>query len=95
MTDVYIYDHVRTPRGKGKPDDGLHEITSVQLAAQMMGALRDRNSLDTSLVEDVLLGCVVSVGEQFAPTRLLRDIAKNGQVFYGTTRITPPAAQQV
>ncbi|QDX80761.1 acetyl-CoA acetyltransferase [Denitratisoma sp. DHT3] len=64
MTDVYIYDHVRTPRGKGKADGGLHEITPVQLAAQVLGAVRDRNSLDTSLVEDVFLGCVVPVGEQ-------------------------------
>ncbi|CAB1368217.1 acetyl-CoA C-acetyltransferase [Denitratisoma oestradiolicum] len=64
MTDVYIYDHVRTPRGKGKADGALHEITPVNLAAQMLGALRDRNSLDTALVEDVFLGCVVPVGEQ-------------------------------
>ena len=64
MTDVFIYDHVRTPRGRGKPDGGLHEITPVQLAAQMLQALRDRNRLDTSLVEDVILGCVVPVGEQ-------------------------------
>ena len=64
MTDVFIYDHVRTPRGRGKPDGGLHEITPVQLAAQMLQALRERNRLDTSLVEDVILGCVVPVGEQ-------------------------------
>jgi acetyl-CoA C-acetyltransferase len=64
MTDVFIYDHVRTPRGRGKPDGSLHEITPVQLAAQMLQALRDRNRLDTSLVEDVILGCVVPVGEQ-------------------------------
>jgi acetyl-CoA C-acetyltransferase len=64
MTDVYIYDHVRTPRGKGKPDGGLHEITPVQLAAQVLGALRERNSLDTALVEDVFLGCVTPAGEQ-------------------------------
>ena len=64
MTDVFIYDHVRTPRGRGKPDGSLHEITPVQLAAQMLRALRDRNRLNTSLVEDVILGCVVPVGEQ-------------------------------
>jgi acetyl-CoA C-acetyltransferase len=64
MTDVFIYDHVRTPRGRGKPDGSLHEITPVQLAAQMLQALRHRNRLDTSLVEDVILGCVVPVGEQ-------------------------------
>lgn len=64
MTEVYIFDHVRTPRGRGKADGGLHEITPVQLAAQVLGAIRDRNRLDTALVEDVLLGCVGPVGEQ-------------------------------
>jgi acetyl-CoA C-acetyltransferase len=64
MTDVLIYDHVRTPRGKGKADGALAEITPVQLAAQMLQAVRDRNQLDSRLIEDVLLGCVVPVGEQ-------------------------------
>ncbi|MCX7162140.1 MAG: acetyl-CoA C-acetyltransferase [Rhodocyclales bacterium] len=64
MTEVFIYDHVRTPRGRGKADGGLHEITPIQLAAQMLEALRDRSQLDTRLVEDVILGCVVPVGEQ-------------------------------
>lgn len=64
MIEAYIYDHVRTPRGKGKSDGALHEITPVQLATQVLTALRDRNQLDASLVEDVILGCVVPVGEQ-------------------------------
>lgn len=64
MTEAYIYDHVRTPRGKGKPDGALHEITPIQLATQMLQAIRDRSRLDTRLVEDVILGCVVPVGEQ-------------------------------
>lgn len=64
MTDVFIYDHVRTPRGKGKADGALAEITPVQLAAQMLQAVRNRNQLDSQLIEDVLLGCVVPVGEQ-------------------------------
>ena len=64
MTDVFIYDHVRTPRGKGKADGALAEITPVQLAAQMLQAVRERNQLDSLLIEDVLLGCVVPVGEQ-------------------------------
>lgn len=64
MTDVFIYDHVRSPRGKGKADGALAEITPVQLAAQMLQAVRERNQLDSSLIEDVLLGCVVPVGEQ-------------------------------
>ncbi len=64
MTDVFIFDHVRTPRGKGRADGALAEITPVQLAAQMLEAVRDRNNLDSTLIEDVLLGCVVPVGEQ-------------------------------
>ena len=64
MTDVYIYDHVRSPRGKGRADGALSEVTPVQLAAQMLQAVRERNQLDSRLIEDVLLGCVMPVGEQ-------------------------------
>jgi acetyl-CoA C-acetyltransferase len=67
MAEAYIYDAVRTPRGKGKPDGSLHEITPVQLAAQSLEAIRDRNNLDdTTNVDDVVLGCVSPVGEQGA-----------------------------
>jgi acetyl-CoA C-acetyltransferase len=66
MSDAFIYDHVRTPRGRGKPDGGLHEITPIQLAAQTLGALRDRNELDTSLIDDVVFGVVSPLGEQGA-----------------------------
>ncbi|MEE4212125.1 MAG: acetyl-CoA C-acetyltransferase [Parvularcula sp.] len=66
MTEAFIYDAVRTPRGKGKPDGSLHEVTPVQLAAQVLQALRDRNELDTRYVDDVILGCVSPVGEQGA-----------------------------
>jgi len=64
MPDAFIFDHVRTPRGRGKPDGALHEITPIQLAAQTLAALRDRNHLDSSLVDDVVLGCVAPIGEQ-------------------------------
>ncbi|ACI99141.1 acetyl-CoA C-acetyltransferase [Rhodospirillum centenum] len=64
MPDAYIYDHVRTPRGKGKKDGSLHEITPIQLATQVLAGLRDRNGLDTAVVDDVILGCVMPVGEQ-------------------------------
>lgn len=63
MTDVFVYDHVRTPRGKGKSDGSLHEVTALELATTTLRALRDRNGLDTSLVDDVILGCVDPVGE--------------------------------
>lgn len=66
MTDAFILEAVRTPRGRGRPDGSLHEITPIQLAAQTLAALRDRTELDTSLVEDVALGCVTPIGEQGA-----------------------------
>ncbi len=63
MTECFIYDHVRTPRGRGKKDGSLHEVTALELATQSLQALQDRNDLDTALVEDVVLGCVDPVGE--------------------------------
>ncbi len=66
MTDAYILDHVRTPRGRGKRDGSLHGITPIELLTQTLEALRDRNELDTGLVEDVIIGCVMPVGEQGA-----------------------------
>ena len=63
MADAFIYDHVRTPRGRGKADGSLHEVTALNLAAQVLGAVRDRNELDTGLVDDVVMGCVDPVGE--------------------------------
>ncbi len=63
MADAFIYDHVRTPRGRGKVDGSLHEVTALNLASQALAAIRDRNGLDTTLVEDVVLGCVDPVGE--------------------------------
>jgi acetyl-CoA C-acetyltransferase len=64
MTDAFIYDHVRSPRGRGRSNGALHEVTPVNLASQVLASLRDRNHLDTSLVDDVVLGCVSPVGEQ-------------------------------
>jgi acetyl-CoA C-acetyltransferase len=63
MADAFIYDHVRTPRGRGKADGALHEVTALNLAAQALGAIRDRNGLDPDLIEDVVLGCVDPIGE--------------------------------
>ena len=65
MPEALIYDAVRTPRGK-KKGGKLHEVTALQLATQTLEALRDRNALDTSRVDDVILGCVTPVGEQGA-----------------------------
>ena len=66
MTDAYIFDAVRTPRGKGKSGGGLNQVTPVYLAAHVLKALRERNRLDTGRVDDVVLGCVEPVGEQGA-----------------------------
>jgi acetyl-CoA C-acetyltransferase len=63
MPDAYIYDAVRTPRGRGKPDGSLHEVPAVDLAVTTLDAIRKRNDLDPMLVEDVVLGCVDPVGE--------------------------------
>ncbi|HEV7982314.1 MAG TPA: beta-ketoacyl synthase N-terminal-like domain-containing protein, partial [Xanthobacteraceae bacterium] len=63
MTDAFIYDHVRTPRGRGKADGALHEVTALALATQALATLRQRNRLDAALVDDVVLGCVDPVGE--------------------------------
>jgi acetyl-CoA C-acetyltransferase len=63
MPDAFIYDHLRTPRGRGKVDGALHEVTALNLASQTLAALRERNALDPKLVDDVVLGCVDPVGE--------------------------------
>lgn len=63
MADVFVYDAVRTPRGRGKKDGSLHEVPTPRLAATTLAALRDRNGLDTSTVDDIIFGCVDPVGE--------------------------------
>ena len=66
MSDAYIYDQCRTPRGKGKKDGSLHQATPVWLLRTLLQALQQRCRLDTALVDDVVLGCVTPVGEQGA-----------------------------
>jgi acetyl-CoA C-acetyltransferase len=70
MTEAYIYDALRTPRGKGKKDGGLHSVKPVSLLSGLMRELQRRHQLDTALIDDVVLGCVTPVGDQGA------DIAK-------------------
>lgn len=77
MSEAYIYDAVRTPRGKGKKDGSLHEVKSVRLLSTVLNAIRDRNNLDTSLVEDVIIGCVTQVGDQGADVAKASVIAAN------------------
>jgi acetyl-CoA C-acetyltransferase len=83
MTDAFIYDYVRTPRGKGKADGSLHEVTAIQLGAAPLAALRERNSLDPALVEDVVYGCVDPVGEAGG------DIARTVALVGGYTEKVP------
>ena len=64
MTEAYIYDAIRTPRGKGRKDGSLHEVTSARLSANVLNALKYRNGLDGHAVEDVIWGNVTQVGEQ-------------------------------
>jgi acetyl-CoA C-acetyltransferase len=63
MPDAFIFDHVRTPRGRGKADGALHEVTALELATQALGAIKTRSDLDPAIIDDVVLGCVDPVGE--------------------------------
>jgi len=66
MTEALIYDAVRSPRGKGRTDGSLHEITALDLASQVLASINDRNELEGHEVEDIAFGCVSPVGEQGA-----------------------------
>jgi len=77
MTEAFIYDHVRSPRGRGKQGGSLNPITPMNLATQVLEALRDRNNLDTSIVDDIIMGCVSPVGEQGANVARVAAINAN------------------
>ena len=77
MSDAYIYDHVRTPRGRGKVDGSLHEVTALNLASQALSAIKRRSELDPALVDDVVMGVVDPVGEAGA------DIARSAALVAG------------
>src|SRR5258706_394375 len=83
MADCFIYDAVRTPRGRGKKDGSLHEVTALELATQTLRAIRDRNHLDTAELDDVIMGCVDPVGEQGA------DIARAAVLKAGYAETVP------
>ena len=87
MREALIFDAVRTPRGKGKKDGSLHEVTPVHLLSNLFGALQQRNSLDTAQVDDVVLGCVTPVGEQGA------DIARTAVLYAGWDQSVPGVTQ--
>ena len=83
MAEAFIYDHVRTPRGKGKADGALHEVTALNLAVAPLKAIKARNNLDPALVEDIILGCVDPVAEQSAV------IARSAGITAGYGRTVP------
>ena len=82
-TDAYIYDAVRSPRGRGKSDGSLHEVTALRLSAEVLNELRDRTGLPTEQVEDVIWGCVTPVAEQGG------DIARSAVLYAGWDERTP------
>lgn len=75
--EAYVYDAIRTPRGKGKADGSLHEVKPVTLLGDILKSLKERNGLDTSQVEDVIMGCVTPLGDQGG------NIAKTAALFAG------------
>lgn len=83
MAEAYIYDHVRTPRGRGRANGGLHPVPPVELAAQVLRALRDRSGVDSRQVDDVVLGVVTPVGEQGC------DIARPAVLLAGYDQSVP------
>jgi len=83
MAEAFIYDHVRTPRGRGKKDGALNEVSTAALAATTLTALRERNQLDATHVDDVILGCVDPVGEAGG------DIARNAVFVAGYPHTVP------
>jgi acetyl-CoA C-acetyltransferase len=83
MTECIIFDAVRSPRGRGKKDGSLHEVTALELATQSLQAIRDRNALDTAELDDVIMGCVDPVGEQGA------DIARAAVLKAGYAESVP------
>jgi acetyl-CoA C-acetyltransferase len=83
MPEAFIYDAVRTPRGRGKKDGALHEVSTAVLAAGTLSAIRDRNQLDPAAIDDVILGCVDPVGEAGG------DIARNAVFAAGFPNTVP------
>ncbi|WP_421827710.1 acetyl-CoA C-acetyltransferase [Larkinella sp.] len=77
MTQAFVYDAVRTPRGRGKSDGSLHDVQPIQLLTSVLRELKNRNQLDTALLDDVIMGCVTPIGEQGA------DIARTAVIEAG------------
>lgn len=83
MTEAYIYDAIRTPRGRGKKTGSLHEVKPIDLLKTLLNTLRERNQLDTTQIDDTVIGCVTPVNEQGA------DIAKAALLYAGWDECVP------
>ena len=77
MSEAYIIDAIRTPRGKGKKDGSLHEVKPISLLTGLLNELKDRHQFDTAAVDDIVLGCVTPIGDQGS------DIAKTAAIAAG------------
>ncbi len=86
MPEAYIFDAIRTPRGKGKSNGRLYEVTPIDLVATLLKEMEQRHDLDTSQVDDVVLGCVTPIGDQGA------DIARTA-VLYADWHVDVPGVQ--
>ncbi len=75
MTEALIFDHVRTPRGRGKPDGSLHTASTLHLAATALKAIKDRNQLEPTRIDDVVMGCVDPVAETCGQRAHAGDVA--------------------
>ena len=82
-TEAYIYDAIRTPRGRGKPDGALHEVMPAELLAGLFRELQRRYDLDTSQVDDAMIGCVTATGDQGA------NVAKTAVQYAGWSDSVP------
>lgn len=92
-TEAYIFDAVRTPRGRGKKNGSLHSVKPITLLTTVLNALQQRNNLDTSQVDDIVLGCVSAVGDQGADIAKTAALAANWDEKYRALPSTASAPQ--
>jgi alkylation response protein AidB-like acyl-CoA dehydrogenase len=90
MSDAFIYDHLRTPRGRGRPDGKLHEVPPIELLTQVLRQIRDRNDLPTERVDDVVMGCArEEIGIiKVVGARMLHDVIDRAIQVFGAMGLT-------
>jgi acetyl-CoA C-acetyltransferase len=77
MSEAFIYDAIRTPRGKGKKDGSLHEVKPISLLSGVLRELQSRNQFDTASVDDIVMGVVSPIGEQGSVVPKVAAVGKN------------------